>query len=156
MLITLKEEYKLREIEEINQVLTAELPDPNLEPELYARVTRNMLYGPCGAKHLHAPCMNEFCICTKNYPRNFVEETATDFNGYPLYRRHNIGITYTTHNGIVMDNQDVVPYNRYMMYKFNSHINVEVCTNAKAIKYIYMYIYKGYDAATVILTRNEG
>ena len=41
MLITLKEEYKLREIEQIDQVVTAELPDPNLEPDLYARVTRN-------------------------------------------------------------------------------------------------------------------
>ena len=42
------------------------------------------------------------------------------------------------------------------MYKFNAHFNVEVCTTVKAIKYIYKYIYKGYDAATVILTRNEG
>ena len=36
MHVTLKEKYKMREIEELDQVVTTELPDSNLEPDLYA------------------------------------------------------------------------------------------------------------------------
>lgn len=42
-----------------------------------------------------------------------------------------------------------MPYNPYLLAKFNCHINVEVCTTVKSVKYIYKYIYKGYDSATV-------
>ena len=31
---------------------------------------------------------------------------------------------------------------------FNCHINVEVCSSIKAVKYIYKYIYKGHDKAS--------
>ncbi|MCO5559223.1 hypothetical protein L7F22_012818 [Adiantum nelumboides] len=32
---------------------------------------------------------------------------------------------------------------------FNAHINVEVCSTIQAVKYVYKYIYKGHDRATV-------
>ena len=49
------------------------------------------------------------------------------------------------------------PYNPYLLAKFNCHINVEVCTTVKSVKYIYKYVYKGYDSASVELgsERNE-
>jgi len=36
-----------------------------------------------------------------------------------------------------------------MSLLFNCHINMEVCTSAAAIKYLYKYIYKGHDHAQV-------
>lgn len=51
--------------------------------------------------------------------------------------------------GASLDNRFVVPYNPYLLAKFNCHINVEVCTTVKSVKYIYKYVYKGYDSATI-------
>jgi len=39
----------------------------------------------------------------------------------------------------------VVPYNPYLLSKFNCHINVEICCDIKIVKYIYKYICKGHD-----------
>src|SRR5206468_658983 len=46
-------------------------------------------------------------------------------------------------------NRDVVPYNPYLSQKYNCHINVEVATSITAVKYLYKYIYKGHDRASV-------
>ncbi|KAK2989281.1 hypothetical protein RJ640_000031, partial [Escallonia rubra] len=44
-----------------------------------------------------------------------------------------------------LHNDCVVPYNPYLFAKFNCHINVEICSSIKAVKYLYKYIYKGHD-----------
>lgn len=43
----------------------------------------------------------------------------------------------------------VVPYNPYLCQKYDSHINVEICATVTSIKYVYKYVYKGHDMATV-------
>ena len=43
----------------------------------------------------------------------------------------------------------MVPYNKYLLKRFQSHINVEVCTSFHAVKYLFKYIYKGYDRSQV-------
>ncbi|KAG3164947.1 hypothetical protein PI124_g4988 [Phytophthora idaei] len=55
-------------------------------------------------------------------------------------------------------NQWVVPYNPYLSQKYNCHINVEVCTAIRPVKYLYKYVYKGSDKAviTVEVVRGEG
>lgn len=71
---------------QIDDVISAELPDPVVDPELHAVITKNMIHGPCGNLNLSSPCMRDG-KCTKKYPRNFVEQTQTGNDGYPLYRR---------------------------------------------------------------------
>src|SRR5438045_6930321 len=39
----------------------------------------------------------------------------------------------------------------YCLQKYRVHINVEVCTNVRSIKYIHKYIHKGSDHATLAL-----
>ena len=48
-----------------------------------------------------------------------------------------------------------MPYNPYLLLKFQCHINVEVCTSIKAIKYIYKYTYKGPDRDCMEVVRDE-
>ena len=69
-------------------------------------------------------------------------------NGYPKYRRREFidGQRVTTSNGI-QDNRWVVPYNKILVKTLQCHINVEVCTSIKAVKYLYKYTYKGPDRA---------
>ena len=50
-----------------------------------------------------------------------------------------------------MNYRSVVPYNPYLSKKFNAHINVEVCSTVTAVKYLYKYVYKGHDKATIEL-----
>ena len=52
-------------------------------------------------------------------------------------------------NGIQLDNRYVVPYNPYLSTKYNAHINVEICSSIKSCKYLYKYVYKGPDMASV-------
>jgi hypothetical protein len=40
--------------------------------------------------------------------------------------------------------------------KYDAHINVEICNSILAIKYLYKYVYKGHDRATVVLSRLDG
>ncbi|KAL5648095.1 hypothetical protein ACJX0J_042450, partial [Zea mays] len=57
-----------------------------------------------------------------------------------------------TVRGCELDNRWVVPYNPYLLRLFNCHINVEACGSIKAVKYLFKYIYKGHDHASVAMT----
>ena len=41
------------------------------------------------------------------------------------------------------DNGWVVPHNRYLLLKYNAHVNVEVSASITAVQYLYSYITKG-------------
>ena len=51
--------------------------------------------------------------------------------------------------GYQVDNQWVVPYPPFWIWKFRCHINMECIFSIKAIKYIYKYVYKGHDRTTM-------
>ena len=124
-------------------MVSAEIPDPQLQPNLYHAVTTHMLHGPC-----HPDKCLKNGTCTKNYPKKFAEETSVVDGAYPTYRQRNNGRTVSRRN-FVFDNRWVVPYNPYLITKYNCHINVEICGSIQAVKYLYKYIYKGHDKAMV-------
>ncbi|XP_062208911.1 uncharacterized protein LOC133910581 [Phragmites australis] len=68
-------------------------------------------------------------------------------DSYPIYRRREDGRRVAT-RGAVLDNRWVVPYNPTLLMRYNCHINVEVCSSIKAVKYLYKYVYKGHDRAS--------
>jgi hypothetical protein len=51
--------------------------------------------------------------------------------------------------GVELDNRWVVLHNVYLSTKYDAHINIEVCNNICTIKYLFKYVYKGHDRATV-------
>ena len=144
-LIILEDNDKIRDVETLDCLISAEIPDRNTEPELYDAVKAHMIHGPCGALNPRSPCMADG-KCSKSFPKQFREETAMDVDGYPLYRRRNNGRTMTV-AGHEIDSRWVVPYNRFLLLKFGAHINVEHCASVKSVKYIYKYICKGHDKA---------
>ena len=49
----------------------------------------------------------------------------------------------------------MVPYNPFLLLKYNAHINIELCSTVKSVKYLYKYIYKGYDCADMQINVKE-
>ena len=100
-----------------------------------------------GCLNQKSPCMREG-RCSRQFPKRFRDNTVDDNDGYPEYRRRNTGF-YALGNGMMVDNRWVLPYNRALLLKYNSHINVEVCGTIYAVKYLHKYIHKGGDRAEV-------
>ena len=102
-----------------------------------------MIHGPCGVANTKPPCMQDG-KCSKQYPKEFCEQTIQLADGYPMYKRPDNGLSIQK-NGVILDNLWVVPYNPYLCSKYSAHINVEICSSVTAVKYLYKYVYKGYD-----------
>lgn len=140
--------------EEIDQIVSAEIPDPVVDQELFNIVTSHMIHGPCGPLNMTAPCMEDG-KCKKRFPKQYTNDTITDIDGYPLYRRRNTengGQTFTKKtsnlkNQVEINNQWVVPYSPLLSKTYKTHINVELCSSVKSIKYICKYVNKGSDLA---------
>ena len=121
-----------------------------------------MLHGPCGRDNPRCPCMQDG-QCTKNFPKPFNAKTTIGEDCYPHYRRRSTtdgGHTTTvrvsqTGSTVTVDNRNVVPYNPWLLLKYRAHINVEFCASIKAIKYLYKYVYKGSDRATVTMQAGQ-
>jgi len=65
-----------------------------------------------------------------------------------------MGCTILVH-GVELDNCWVVPHNVYLSTKYDAHINVEVCNNIHVVNFLFKYVYKGHDRATVKISRQN-
>ncbi|CAL1360760.1 unnamed protein product [Linum trigynum] len=154
LLVWLAEENKLRTAADIDEVISAEIPDPQQDPVGYEAVCKYMLHGPYGEANTNAPCMRDKKrssngICSKHYPKEFNSATSFDKFGNVVYRRSNSGTEVQKGNS-VLNNRHVVPYNRNLLVRMQAHINVEVCHKGKLIKYLFKYVTKGPDRSLVI------
>ena len=128
LLLFLHSDDQFLTTDKIDEVVCAELPAQETQPELYEIVTTTMSHGPCGIDNPQAPCMiskytGAIPYCSKRFPRGFQSETAIQSDGYPLYRRRDNGIQHVHYNaqgGIVrtFDNRSVVPYNPYLTRRY--------------------------------------
>ncbi|XP_074378184.1 uncharacterized protein LOC141719710 [Apium graveolens] len=75
-------------------------------------------------------------------------------NGYPVYRRRDDKHTIQIKD-IEVDNRFVVPYNRGLLVKYQGHINIEWCNQGRLIKYMFKYVNKGPDRATLAVERDD-
>ena len=151
--------------DQIDSIISAELPDPHQDPNLLKIVVKNMIHGPCGNINPSAPCMKDG-KCTKRYPRSLLDQTQTGEDGYPLYRRRsvadggfkvNVKVTNKQSSRSVdmdIDNRWIVPHCPFLSRTFQAHINVEYCNSVKSIKYICKYVNKGSDQAMFGLERD--
>lgn len=70
-----------------DDVISAEIPSEQEDPELRQLVLQHMVHGPCGSGLApDAACLQDG-RCRKNFPKEFQRATLTTDNGYSLYRR---------------------------------------------------------------------
>ncbi|XP_067214183.1 uncharacterized protein [Linepithema humile] len=129
----------------VDKYISAEIPDPSDNRILHDIVMKHMIHGPCG----------DWCLvdgkCSKHYPKSYFEETKMDEDAYPYYCRQNNGKNFKRPGGYIVDNRYVVPYCPTLSIIFNCHINVEVVSSIKSVKYLYKYIYKRHDVAAITI-----
>ena len=68
---------------EIDDLISTEIPEENVDKGLYGILVKKMIHGPCGALDEKSPYMAKG-RCTKQYPRLLVPNTITSNDGYPL------------------------------------------------------------------------
>jgi len=104
------------------------------------RIVSSMLHRDC-ENHPTAACRQKDPEqCKDRYPRDFVAATVWDETKVtPEYRRRSVEqggreFTQTDSKGHVrvVNNRWVVPYNRYLVLKYDCHINTEVRSIAQA------------------------
>lgn len=71
MLIWLDAAAKKNLKENVDQYVSAEIPDPLTDPVGYAAVKSFMIHGPCGAENSKSPCMKDN-KCTRHFPKKYV------------------------------------------------------------------------------------
>lgn len=143
----------------IDNVISAEIPDKNVDPELHELVIEKMIHGPCGANYNRT---NLGCIknskdgnCARNYPRKFQATTTVDEGAFAQYRRRSpedggfTGTKWYNKAKLTVDNSWVVPYSPYLLKKYGVHVNLESCATLSSVKYLFGYNFKGEDMITV-------
>ncbi|XP_058732948.1 uncharacterized protein LOC131604533 [Vicia villosa] len=135
--------------EDIDKIISAEVPDPETHPRLYSLVKAHMVHGPCGLANPKTPCTKDG-RCTKFYPKKFQPTTIVDQEGYPVYRRRDNKHTIEK-NGLIFHGGHVVPHNPSLLLKYEVHINMEWCNQSTSIKYLFKYINKGSDRISAII-----
>ena len=120
-----------------NDFVQAELPDKKFHPTLFELLSNNQIHGPCKTK----PCgknADRDGKCSKHYPKPFCEESVQAPSGAPQYRRRD-----KAHGGDDR-NSMLVPYNWVLSWRYQCHINVEICSSVSSVKYLYKYVCKVY------------
>ena len=122
-------------------------------------VIKHMLHGP---HTQNSPCYNVVQnSCSKKFPKEFCNCTEFEKNGFPKYRRRNNTHEQNVYNkqvkgnNILVDNSMVVPYNSYLLRKYQCHINVEYCASIMSTKYIHKYFHKGHDRALIQIKKKN-
>jgi hypothetical protein len=122
-LLVMETGSKLKSPNDYDKYKSSEIPDPKKYLRLHDIVIKHMMHGSCGVLNRECPCMVDGA-CLFCYSQQFSETTQQGKDTYPIYRRRD-------------DGQKVMRY--------NCHINVEVCSSIKSVKYLYKHIYKGHD-----------
>ena len=147
---------------DVEKWIWTNLPDERIAGgKLREKVIKYMVHQKCGQFNPNAPCMttdkqSSHKYCSKHYPQPFRDAFTTNSKtGRAEYRRMDNGDTATIRrkdgdNESVetdIDNRYIVPYNPYLLMKYDCHICVDLVTANAVIAYIYKYCYKGSDLA---------
>ena len=164
ILLILADEDKPREPKDIDRIMSAKIPEPNINPKLHEIITRNNIHGPCGALNQSSPCMSRYreaWNCDKDFPKHCVEHTMVMDSTYPVYRHRSPAQGGQTHKkkvrgqDIEVNNEWIVPFNPLLSLKYNTHINIEILNSVSSVKYIYKYLTKGSNRVIIKLANGE-
>jgi hypothetical protein len=131
----------------IDEIVWAEIPCPQQYPILHAIVGKCMIHDPCDNRPDAGCRIKGEGTCFRKFPKTLTGVTSISGEGWPQYRRRNQFAIH--HDGKIITDEWVVPYNPMLLEMFDCHINVEICAHKRCFKYVYKYCFKSPDHATV-------
>ncbi len=134
---------------QIDAVVSAEVPDPAIFPELYCVVKEFQMHSPCDHDPSAGCRDNSKKQCKRRFPKDMSRETVLLSNKYPKYRRR--GRFSCDVKGRVISDDWVVPYSPFLSLKYRAHVNVEIASSIKSFKYVYKYVLKPPDTAVIAI-----
>ena len=137
----------IQSIRQIDAIVSAEIPDPALLPELYCIVKEFQIHTPCDNVPQSGCRDNEKKECKRHFPKDMSRETVWMGNMYPKYRRR--GRFCCDVKSRQTSDDWVVPYSPFLSLKYRAHCNVEVASSIKSFKYVYKYVLKSPDSAVI-------
>ncbi|XP_054280942.1 uncharacterized protein LOC128998711 [Macrosteles quadrilineatus] len=145
---------------EIDSIIRADIPsEEEAGGRLRKLVLKHMIHGPCGNDHrTDFLCWDSAKgYCTKYFPKPCCETTHVDERGFVQYRRNytNQGTIQSRNKNIIVHDGWVVPYNPALMLKYEAHINLELASTRRVIKYLFKYLMKGGSLQNVTVTPFE-
>jgi hypothetical protein len=152
-LLVMANRDKLRSPDEFDKYISAEIPDKDKFPMLHDLVWKHMMHGPCDV-------LNDKCKCMQDgeyrfwFPPQFCDATQMGKDSYPVYRRRDDEQVVEVRNA-KLDNKWVIPFNPSLLMLYNCHINIEMCSSIKTVKYLHKYIYKGPDGASYCVDKSD-
>nr|GEV28657.1 hypothetical protein [Tanacetum cinerariifolium] len=60
---------KVQQDTDVDKYVSTELPNPLIDADGYAVVSKLMIYGPCGAVNMNASCMKDGSTCNRHFPK---------------------------------------------------------------------------------------
>ena len=131
----------------VDELICAEIPDIDADPELFAIVTRVV---PRRVK------LRQLVVVVKA-SRKPTPRKLDSRGRFPLYRRRSVhrGGRTAFVRGQHITNANIVPCNPFLSGYFACHIDVELCTMVRSIRYVLKYVNKGSDKSTFVI-RNPG
>ncbi|XP_022872070.1 uncharacterized protein LOC111391153 [Olea europaea var. sylvestris] len=146
--------HKISSTKQVHKIVSCEIPDKNIHHYLHSVIVKRNMHGPCGNLNPKNIYMEKNSYCKNKYPKDYCNSTIFGGNSYPLYKWRNNGI-YVKVRGKMLGNQWIVPYNHYLSAKFDCHINVEVYSFIKVVKYLYKYVYERHDRINFLVDKNN-
>ncbi|KAE8742020.1 hypothetical protein FOCC_FOCC012436 [Frankliniella occidentalis] len=134
---------------DIDKVIRADLPGHDeAGGRLRHLVKKHMIHGPCGeGARTNLPCYDATKKkCNKFFPKPFLDTTHIDDRGFVHYKRKPENREENNfYNGrrLEIDDRWVIPYNAALLLKYEAHINLEIASTRKVIKYLFKYLTKG-------------
>ncbi|KAF1876600.1 hypothetical protein Lal_00021158 [Lupinus albus] len=123
MLLILENNDKLRSPKEYEAIVRTKIPNYEEEPQLHHMALKHMIHGPCNIVNLNSPCMKDG-RCKKKFPKKFSPLTRQGSDSYLEYKRRSDD-PVSLNRRVTIDNRWVVPYNTWLLLKYDCHINVE-------------------------------
>ena len=149
----MRPEDKPHSPEIIDRIVSAQIPDPGVDQDYFLAVTKHMMHGPCG---IHKP--SHYCMkngtCRFDYPKRLCNATTIPADGYTHLARP-FGRSVEMSPTFVADNSWVVPHNKFLLCKYDAHINVEASASITVVKYMFSYIYKGTKSSSTAVSNAD-
>ena len=136
----------------VDRIVSAQLPDSETDPEYFRAVTKHMMHGPCGLLNPTHYCMKHG-QCRFDYPKRLQDTTTIPQDGYTKLARP-FGRSAVVNN-FVADNSWVVPHNKFLLLKYDAHINLECSASITVVKYMFSYIYKGTKTSSATVHNSD-